>query len=119
MSKAHRLIVSESSEAGHSPLSLRLFLNKTAGILLIPTFLFFFFFCMVTFGSEDFLPPSPLVCPAPGDVALVPGALLHSPGAAETRWSLLYGESPVPKMSRFKADLYGCNRLQDGLCSTV
>lgn len=44
MSKAHRLIVSESSEAGHSLLSPRLFLNKTLGILLIPTFLLFFFF---------------------------------------------------------------------------
>lgn len=69
-----------------------------------------------------FSPSSPLVCPALGDVAWVPGALLHSPGAAETSGSLLTASLRFlrrAKMSRFKADLFDCNRLRDRLSSTV
>lgn len=47
---------------------------------------------------------------------LVPGALLHSPGAAKTSWSLDTAAVPFlcrAKMSRFKSDLFGCSRLHD------
>lgn len=47
---------------------------------------------------------------------LVPGALLHSPGAAKTSWSLDTAAVPFQcraKMSRFKSDLFGCSRLHD------
>ncbi|KAK2886245.1 hypothetical protein Q8A73_020191 [Channa argus] len=52
-------------------------------------------------------------------------ALLHSPGAAETSVSLLYAVSlpflcrAKAKMSRLKADLFGCNRLHNWLSSTA
>ena len=81
LSKAERLIVSESSESGHSSLEW-----ATWNLIYITCFLLTNFFLSVTPGVEDFFL---LECPALGDVAPVPGALLHSPRAAETSWSLL------------------------------
>lgn len=50
------------------------------------------------------------------------GSLVHSPGAAEASWSHPRRSLPFlrrAKMSRFKEDLFDCNRLHDWLSSMV
>lgn len=86
-------------------------------------FLFLFFLITKRFKDTitlwDFLlEKSPPVCPGLSDVASVQGAPLHSPGAAETSGSRSVPFSRRAKMSRFKADLFVCNRLHYRLLPT-
>lgn len=88
-------------------------------------FLSFFFFFLITKRFKDtitlwdfLLEKSPPVCPGLSDVASVQGAPLHSPGAAETSGSRSVPFSRRAKMSRFKANLFVCNRLHYRLLPT-
>lgn len=137
MSKPHHLIVSESSGSGHSAVSedllffFFLFLRGHSRYLCVSPFFFnlsfFLFLFLITKRLkiqlhstlwDFFLEKSPPVCPGLSDVASAQGAPLHSPGAAETSGSRSVPFSRRAKMSRFKADLFVCNRLHYRLLPT-